>query len=648
MQNRTPRADKPRSPLDPVAFGWRNTVTLCHWYRGMPNRLSLEVLPEGLAVGFDHGAALSEALARLGVPVNYPCGRRGTCGKCRVQFLDGAPPVTADDAKHLDAAALDAGLRLACAAHLTSSCLVEIPGTTRIVEPRILTSSAGREVALQPLVRRYFLEVPLATVERPRADHELVAEILHDAFGIAARPTLPYLQKLPRTLQQANRAVTLTLCGDEIIDADAGNRPELFGLAVDVGTTTIAASLHSLRTGERLAVGARLNLQVEMGADIVSRLSYVFESPERLRTLQERAAGCINHLVRELCASAAVSLDAVEYVTIAGNTVMNHLLLAVPPEHIGMAPYTPVFRHTRLWRGDLIGLQGSRELRACVLPNIGGFVGGDTVAGLLVCDFLDPEEPVLFVDIGTNCEVVLGARGQLLASSAPAGPALEGGCISCGMRAEPGAISDVTIRDGLPVLHTIDDQPARGLCGSGLVHLVAALRELNLVHGNGAFAESDVLLESSAREWFASRLRDDENGKRRLLVAAQADGAECDVWLTQRDVREFQLAKAAIAAAWQTLCHETGVDPRGIDTVYIAGAFGNYIRPEAARLLGMVPEVALERIRSVGNTALEGARLVLLNDNYREMAERILAETRFIELAGREDFQETFALEMSL
>jgi uncharacterized 2Fe-2S/4Fe-4S cluster protein (DUF4445 family) len=595
------------------------------------------------------GTLLSEVLDRVGVSLNYPCGRNGTCGSCRVEFLSGAPKPSPAERELYSAEGLAAGERLGCQARIQSSAKIVIPGATRLVEPKILTSSARRDVPLNPLVVKALLDVKPSTVERPRADHELVEEVLHSAMAMQLRPTLHYLRQLPRELRAAGGTLTVTLSEDVILNAEAGNSLEdIYGVAVDIGSTTVAASLHSLRTGEGLAVRARLNPQVQHGEDVVSRLSYCYESPERLHQLHGSIIGCINALIEDLCRHAKVPGGSVYMLAFAGNAAMNHLFLGVPPEHIGLAPYTPVYRDTELCRAHDLGLNAHREARCFVMPNIGGFVGGDTVAGMIACDFLHLRRKRLFIDIGTNCEVVVAKGEEMVAASAPAGPAMEGGCISCGMRAEPGAIHDAHWKDGDLVFATIDDQPPRGLCGSGLFHVVHALHVAGAISYSGLFIRPSEVEDADTQRFMRNRLSLDGKGKPRLLLVPKSEGIDREVWLTQQDIREFQLAKAAISAAWLILCQELGIEAKEIADVYIAGAFGNYIRTEAALGLGLVPGLPRESLHSVGNTALQGARLALLHRTFIEEASLLVDRIRFVELAGRDDFQETFALELAL
>lgn len=619
---------------------------------------AVRVLPEGLTVAAEPGASLMEALRRLALPVGYPCGGNGKCGSCRVTLEGDAPPPTEAEQCQLSEAERAQGERLACQVRVDRPLRVLVPRTSRLVDPVILTLGRQRAAALDPPVRRVHLLPDAATVEDPRSDVECVADALAGTLDAIPPPTMTFLNRLPRALRGGADGVTVSLAPDRLLDVEAGDTTaRAAGLAIDIGTTTVAVSLHALRTGERLALRARLNPQATLGEDVISRLNHAFGSPTGLRELQGAIVGCINTMAEELCSEAGLDLADVLDVTAAGNAAMNHLLLGVPPESIGLAPYAPVFREAPLVRARDIGLRLHPEARLFVLPNVGGFVGGDTMAGLLAAEFPGvaeagtptADETALFIDIGTNCEAVLSHAGRLYAASAPAGPALEGACIAFGMRAEEGAIDDVFPgADGLPTIRTIGGAPARGVCGSGLVHAAATLLAAGAMLPSGLLLDADSVPDPTLRAWMAERLDGTSAGGRRLLLARKADGAARDVWLEQRDLREFQLARAAIVSAWKTLCAEAEIDETEIVRVVIAGAFGSFIRPEAAHATGLIPRTAEGRTEFAGNAALEGARLALLNREQRVLGHGLPRRVRFVELAGREDFDELFALELAV
>jgi uncharacterized 2Fe-2S/4Fe-4S cluster protein (DUF4445 family) len=513
----------------------------------------------------------------------------------------------------------------------------------------IMTSGRHVETALDPAIKRFEVSISPSSHEEPTSDRDCLKAAVEEAGGFVRDVALSCLQKLPHALRENNHQVTATTFHDLLIDVDAGKKTgRLLGAALDIGTTTVALSLHDLESGEALRTIATVNPQTQFGDDLISRLTYVAGNWKRLHEMQWAIVECVNDLIHKGCVELNVSPHDVFYITAAGNSAMNHIFLGVPPEHMATAPFTPAFRQPVIELAKVIGIDVHPGARVMVMPNIGGFVGGDVVGDLLADGILERRELSLMIDIGTNCEVVLGSKGKFLATSSPAGPALEGACIAYGMRAEPGAISDVKIEDGHIRFETIDDEAANGLCGSGLFHAIAVLKGWGVIDSRGRIGAPDSIDDPALRTFLAERLSTGLDGRLRVLLAAENEGAARDVWLEQNDVRQFQLAKGAIATGWKMLCTDLQVDPGEIQSVHIAGAFGNYIRPDAARTLGLVPSLPIERIEYIGNGALEGARLVLLQRGLESRVRDLDNEVQFVELAGREDFQETYALEMHL
>ena len=333
------------------------------------------------------------------------------------------------------------------------------------------------------------------------------------------------------------------------------------------------------------------------------------------------------------CQETGISPEDINHIVLSANTVMNHIFLGVDPVQIAQAPYTPVFSRARSVPAGDLGLEILAEAPVFISPNIGGFVGGDVVSDMLVAGFgRNSKGARLLIDIGTNCEVVLEYNGRIWAASSPAGPALEGVCITHGMRAVPGAILDAKIVNDDLELQTVGNEAPRGICGSGLFHLADVLSSMGFIASSGRIREPAAVPDKRFAK-ATGRIRTEEDHRRSIAVSEMID-------LTQDDLREFQLAKAAIASAWQYLCSSAGCRPEEINTVYIAGAFGNYIRPQAA--------IDLKQVHFIGNASLEGARMMLLNQKYQRRAGRLAEQTVFIELAGRPEFQDIYIENMGL
>jgi uncharacterized 2Fe-2S/4Fe-4S cluster protein (DUF4445 family) len=419
----------------------------------------------------------------------------------------------------------------------------------------------------------------------------------------------------------------------------------IFGVAVDIGTTTVVAKLVNLTDGQCQATEAVLNPQTRVGDDVISRIHYG-QTPEHLAELHKVILDCINQLIRKLCRQAGIDESDIYEACIVGNTTMNHLFLQLPVEQLGRAPY-------RAWSveaHDVPPAQLPMHMNPagnvhCV-ENIAGFVGADTVAGALAVDMDHIEDRALLVDIGTNGEIVLGTREQLYAASCAAGPALEGARIRYGSRAADGAIEAVVANDNDVTVDVIGTGPPRSICGSGLIDAVAVLLDLGIVDATGRFIDRPSI-EGKLPQPVAARLLDSD-GQPAFCLARSRHDSRPGVLLTQRDVREVQLAKAAIRAGIRILLNRFGLADSDLDRVLLAGAFGNYIRPASAVRIGLLPNVPLDRIQSVGNAAASGAQMLLISDECRQRAARLARRIQYLEIAHEKDFSDIFAEAMFL
>jgi uncharacterized 2Fe-2S/4Fe-4S cluster protein (DUF4445 family) len=427
-----------------------------------------------------------------------------------------------------------------------------------------------------------------------------------------------------------------------LIDVQPGDTTDrVCGIAFDLGTTTVVATLLDLTTGTPLAVASMLSKQQPHGADVITRISAVMLDPAKLGQLSGLAQETLSELTGEVCGQAGVDPADVLEIAVAGNATMTHLALGIDPEPLGVAPFIMA---TRRWPEVLaadLGLAVHPRARAVMFPSFGAYVGGDITAGLLAAGMDRDRRTRLFIDIGTNCEIVLGNRDWLVGTAAPAGPAFEGAAIRCGMRASDGAIEVVTMTpDGLD-LTVIGDAPPAGLCGSGLVDAVAELVRIGLLDPSGRFiAEDDA---ATVAPGLAGRLT--TLGQERVFVLhwqGEPGDVARSVYLSQRDVRELQFAKAAIATGWTILLEEADLAPSDVQQVLLAGSFGSYLSPASAIRLGLVPRLPALRVVSAGNVAGEGAKMALLSMRERAGALALLEEVRYVELSDRADFNDRF------
>jgi uncharacterized 2Fe-2S/4Fe-4S cluster protein (DUF4445 family) len=601
-------------------------------------KLKVTFLPKDVSTRVPAGTTLFHAAAWMGQPIESTCGGRGTCGKCRVKILDGKEAITPADQQHLGSDEIAEGWRLSCQAEVRSEMTVEVPRL--LSTPKTAMFGVGRQVLLDPNVHKVHLSLGEPDLHDQRSDCQRLKEALREE-GFAMRADLAVIRTLPRTLRAADFDVTAVLCGETLVAVEPGDTTgECYGAAFDLGTTTIVGTLMNLTTGEARSVASTLNAQAIHGGDVLSRISYTMARAEGIGELQRMAAFTINGLIERLTAEARVRPETIYEITVAGNLTMMHLLTGIDPEPISVTPFIPAVAHGLDLQASELGIAIHPAGRAYLLPAIGAYVGGDIVAGLLATALPRGDRLRLFVDVGTNGEIALGSEQRTLATAAPAGPAFEGAEISCGMRATTGAIEGVQIGEAAVVLQTIGDAPPVGLCGSGLIDAVAQLYKRGLMDATGRLRSAEDV-GGTVPDSLSSRLVT-VDGVRAFILATPEETGGKRVLFTQKDVRQLQFAKGSIAAGIRILMKEMGVAPADLEEVLLAGAFGSYIHPDAARMIGLVPAVDVKRIRAVGNAAGEGAKIALLSYREREAAEAIPSRVEYVELSGREDFNDTF------
>jgi uncharacterized 2Fe-2S/4Fe-4S cluster protein (DUF4445 family) len=582
------------------------------------------------------GVTLFDAASWNGIAIDSTCGGHGTCKKCRIRFKADPPAPTSLDVRAYTVAEIRDGWRLACRTSATTDADVEVPPLT--TRPKAATVGVGRQVILRPAIRKRYLELPEPSLTDQATDLERVLAAIDD---LAEKADLAVLRTLGRTLRDSDFKITAVVSDDTLIAVEPGDSTaRAFGLAFDLGTTTVVATLLDLTTGTPAAVASMLNKQQPFGADVIARISATMLDPAAAGKLRELAAETLTELATAVCEEAGVRPDEVYEVALAGNATMVHLVLGFDPEAVGVAPFIMAARLLPEVRASDLGVPAHPQARAVVFPAFGAYVGGDITAGLLASGMDRDPRVRLFIDIGTNCEIVLGGRDWLTATAAPAGPAFEGASIRCGMRAADGAIEAVTVTgDGEIQLTVIGDTEPTGLCGSGLVDAVAALADAGLLEESGRFVtEEEARTVAPA---LADRFR--LIGKERVFVLSgdPADPA-ATVYLSQRDIRELQFAKAAIATGWRILLEDAGLTEEDVKQVLLAGSFGSYLSAKSAIRIGLVPDIGARRIIAAGNVAGEGAKMALLSLRDRAAALALLEEVRYVELSDRADFNDRF------
>ncbi len=599
------------------------------------------------------GTSILKAAHAGGVDITATCGGRGRCTSCRVKFIAGAvPPPTIMDEVQLGADLVREGYRLSC------QCAPDEPVTVQPAPPleersfQILGAGPG-PTTLSRVTLDSGIEKQLVKVALPREEHHQTSDLEQLCSAVGLTPAdvgTSVLQGLPAALRDDPDGVTVTTFAggaagrQHVLAVERGDTAGMkFGLAVDVGTTSVVTTLLALDSGEQLASVSSLNPQAVFGGDLMSRIAFAQFNPANLRQLHTRIVGLLNQHIAEVCRESGVLAKWIYKVVVVGNTCMHHILLGIDPSHVGLAPYAPVMRHPLVLPARDLFLKLAPEARVCLLPIVAGFVGADAVAVTLATRIYESAEVRVAVDIGTNGEVILGSRDRLWACSAPAGPALEGGQIRHGMRGALGAIDRVAVGDDLHV-HTIGESPALGICGSGLVDLLAGLLDAGVIDWTG-------LIQVDARASLPPRLRDrvEMRGEERLVVVLRPGeaGARREIVLTQDDVRQVQLAKGAIASGVAMLQHVAGIPPARVAELMLAGGFGNYISIASAVRIGLIPPLPKEKIRYVGNAASLGAQLCLLSETERARAAEVAARIEHVSLAAHPDFEHIFVDSMN-
>jgi uncharacterized 2Fe-2S/4Fe-4S cluster protein (DUF4445 family) len=593
------------------------------------------------------GTTVIEAAKKLGIDISSLCGGRGACGKCKVKVqsgIEGLTPITEQESDHLSKDEIETSFRLACQAKITLPSIILVPEISRVSKQRLQTDGIEVPVKLNPLIKKYFLKLPKPTLHDARSDEDRILDTLKDAHGCFALFDFDVAKNLPIVVRESGWAITAVTWGDKIIAIEPGDTSDrCFGFAADIGTTKLAGFLVDLNKGTVVNVVAKPNPQIPFGEDVISRIGFAINGGwNALNDLQKALVSRINEMVDECCKKAGLNHEEIYELCFVGNTCMQHLFLGLWPGHVAFSPYPPVLRRGVDTKASKLGLKSHVNANVHFLPVIGGFVGADSVADIMAVKILESEKTVMDIDIGTNTEIAIGNKESAMIDSCASGPAFEGMEIKFGMRATSGAIEKVSIdSQTLEVdYRTIDDVAPVGICGSGLIDILAELLKSGLVDEKGTFVKE--MTKST------NRLRSGQDGWEFVLARKTETGTKADLSITQADIRELQKAKAAMHTGCEILMKRMNVTEYDIDKLYVAGAFGNYIDLENARTIGIYPEISIERIHFVGNTAGTGARMCLASKKMREYAEEISRKVKYFELAADPDFQTEYLNSMYL
>ena len=582
---------------------------------------------------FEDGENLWEVLRRSGFAINGFCGGQGSCGKCKVIIAPPPPPNIQED-KLLAKKELARGVRLACTQEVAEDIEIVLEPESKI---EALTEGADEKINLAPQVNSVCISLGEFELEDQR---DLLTRIYEEVP--VEKIEAAALEELSLAANSENEEVQIIYSSGEILKVKpVGKKEAIYGLAVDIGTTTLAFYLINLTTGEEKAVASLPNPQSEFGADVISRINYTQEKEQGRKEMQQKLVFGLNQGIKKLISKAKIKKENIMWSTVVGNTVMLHTLLGADAGSIARAPYIPTFTGDLSLTPEKIGLKVNSRGRVEFLPSISGYVGADIVADMLTVDFASSEEWNLLIDIGTNGEIVLGNQDEILACSTAAGPALEGANITYGVAGVPGAVSEYEIKENGKINYqVIGNQPPQGICGSGLIDIIAQLYKWGFLSKNAGFKDDELLA------WQKKRLTNYENLAAYEVLTKKRGESNKDILLTQKDIREVQLAKGSIAAGIEILLTKAGIDYEQINNVYLAGGFGSQIKTSSAAAIGLISPQLEEKIVKIGNGAGIGAKWSLLNQELSQTAKKIAAQVEYIELSTHSDFQTIFIQEM--
>ena len=587
---------------------------------------TVHFLPDDVKATVEEGENLLNVAANAGVYIHAFCGGEGVCGKCKVKIEQGE--VAATQATQLKSAEIEQGFRLACQSKVVTDLVVKIPETirkdgkklkrkpktTRAISARSLDDLIG-SWDVEPLVEKRFFALSRPTIEDNVSDLQRLTRAISKGCPECQTPSYDHpelLQELPFVMRKANWEVTAILLRgkrleepDRIIAVEPDDTTRaLYGLAVDIGTTTVCGVLIDLNTGEVIAEASEYNGQIQYGEDVISRIIYS-QRPGGLEALQQKVVHTINNVIETVCNKVSIVHENISYILAAGNTTMSHLLLGLNPKFIREAPYTPTCNQYPITKAADIGISAHPSVRLFLYPSVASYVGGDITSGVHACQMHKSPDLTLFIDIGTNGEIVIGNQEWMVCAACSAGPAFEGGGIKHGMRATSGAIENFHIEPVTldPMIVTINLAKPQGICGSGLISIVAELLEAGVIDQQGKFN----------RNLDHPRIREGYDGYEYVLAWAKDSALDEDIVITEVDLDNLMRAKGAMYAGYQTLLESVSMTFTDLDRVILAGNFGNYIDLEQAICIGLLPDIARDKFYYLGNASLLGAQVSIID-----------------------------------
>ncbi len=608
--------------------------------RKSDKKIKVSLLPFKRVLICEKNSLLKDVLEKTNIKISFPCGGKGICGKCRVK-IKGELFSPSEKEKELLSSLLKDGLRLACQTKIKGDIEVEIPISSFTPSLRILTQGEEEKLPIDSFIKKIYFSLPPPSLKDQVSDITRLKKSLSKQGFTSVNFRFDVIKKIPQIIREGKFNITTVLDGKKIIDIEKGDtRGKKFGLAFDIGTTSLVGILLDLTTGEKLATSSILNPQFSLGGDVISRISYIQSNSNGLKLLQSRVVGGINKIIEDITKTTKVKKENIYKACFVGNTVMQHLFLGINPLNLALYPYVPVVQDSVEVKASCLGIKINPLANLYVFPNIAAFVGGDTVGVILATQVYKNKdnEIILAVDIGTNGEIILAKKKHLIAASTAAGPAFEGARISHGMMAQRGAIEKVKLEKGKVIIGTIGGEKPQGICGSGLVDLISELYSEGIITPSGRMAPPEKI-----NKFWRKRLI-----KKDTITRFTLTEGDSPIYLSQRDIREFQLAKGAIYAGIKILLKEFNVKEEQVSQVLLAGAFGNYINIKNAQKLHLIPDFPNAKVKNIGNAAIMGSMKALLSKKFREEAEEIPNLVDYVEIAAEPEFQNILAEAMFL
>ncbi len=584
---------------------------------------------------------ISELATSAGVEIYKPCGGNGTCGKCKVIVENFNNPPTNQEIRLLSQEELSNNVRLACQSKINDNMKIEILTDENVKKLKILTSVNHLEdFFIDPYIKREIIELDFKNLRED--DYSIIDVLLNDKKLKELTPNIKALKQISnlynRDLENLNLAITYT--SDRILSIEKSGDLSQYGVGIDIGTTTLVSYLIDIKTGEQLASTSSINPQVVHGDDVISRINYINTSEDGLSNLRNLIVDSISHQIAELCENANIVKENIYEIVINGNTIMQEIFLGINPRSIGTSPYIPTFRTVTRIKSQEVGIEINEVGLITMLPNVSGYVGSDVLSGAYIGGIQESDELKAIIDIGTNNEVIIGNKNLMLACSSAAGPAFEGARITFGMRGMPGAIEKARYEADQMKIEVIGNISPKGICGSGLIDIVSEMLRLGVLDSSGRIVSPDEIGDSDLKK----RIEFDNNGIKMFRIT---DENSNNIYLTQKDIREVQLAKGAVYSGINILLNKLGKTVYDLQEIYLAGAFGNYIDKKNAINIGLLPNVDLNKIKPIGNSSAFVASLSVLQKNVQSDMTKMLEKIEYIELSTDMDFQQEFIKELS-